>query len=251
LRQLAELMSDTRKEPDRLTGTLRVGLGVPVSRHVIMPLLPTFQRRHPNLQLQFHVQAHPKEMHAEGVELLIRFGEPPDSSLVARKLAQTRHSVYAAPKYLEEAGAPATPDDLLQHRCLVLKVPYWLKEMDEWEFERSGERKVIKITPSVATYDREGLIAAVLTGAGFMKLGCFDPGLVASGQLRKVLTDWSCLGGVPIYALYRKSARMPPKLAAFMAFVAEAFAAFDPEEVTLLHDPGLDALRRRRDFARV
>jgi DNA-binding transcriptional LysR family regulator len=123
--------------------------------------------------------------------------------------------------------------------------------MDEWEFERAGERKLIKVVPTVATFDREGLIAAVLAGAGLMKLGCFDPGLVASGQLRKVLTDWSCPGGFPIYALYRKTARMPPKLAAFLAFVAEAFAAFDPEEITLLHDNSLaDSLRRRRDQAR-
>lgn len=247
LRQLTELESDTRKGPDRISGTLRVGLGVPVSRHVIMPLLPGFLRRHPNLRLQFHVQSQPKEMHAEGVELLIRFGEPPDSNLVARKLAHTRHSVYASPRYIEEAGAPATPDDLPQHRCLLLKVPY-LKPMDEWEFEREGERKVIKVVPSVATFDREGLIAAVLAGAGLMKLGCFDPRLIVSGQLRKVLADWSCPGGFPIYAIYRKTARMPPKLAAFLAFVAEAFSAFDPEEVTLLHDPGLDALRRRRDL---
>jgi DNA-binding transcriptional LysR family regulator len=216
-----------------------------------MPLLPVFLRRHPNLRLQFFVQTQPKEMHAEGVELLIRFGEPPESGLIARKLAHTRHAVYASPKYIELAGAPATPDDLLQHRCLLLKVPFLTKAMDQWEFERSGERKLVKVIPAVATFDREGLIAAVLAGAGLMKLGCFDPGLVASGQLRKVLTDWSCPGGFPIYALYRKTARVSPKLAAFLGFVAEAFAAFDPEEITLLHDSGLaDSLRRRRDQAR-
>jgi hypothetical protein len=75
--------------------------------------------------------------------------------------------------------------------------------------------------------------------------------VAASGQLRKLLTDWSCAGGFPIYALYRKTARMSPKLAAFLGFVAEAFAAFDPEEITLLHDSALaDSLRRRRDQTR-
>jgi hypothetical protein len=85
----------------------------------------------------------------------------------------------------------------MQHRCLLLKVPFLTKAMDEWEFERCGERKLIKVMPAVATFDREGLIAAVLAGAGLMKLGCFDPRLVASGQLCKVLTDWSCPGGFP------------------------------------------------------
>ena len=133
----------------------------------------------------------------------------------------------------------------MQHRCLLLKVPFLTKAMDESEFERSGERRADQSDAGRGNFRPRRLIAAVLAGAGLMKLGCFDPGLVASGQLRKVLTDWSCPGGFPIYALYRKTARMSPKLAAFLGFVAEAFEAFDPEEITLLHDSSLaNSLRR-------
>jgi DNA-binding transcriptional LysR family regulator len=110
------------------------------------------------------------------------------------------------------------------------------KPLDEWEFERAGERKVIRVAAQVVTHDREGLIAAVLAGAGLMRLGCFDSGLIGSGHLRRVLRDWSCPPGYPIYAMYRKTTRVPPKLAVFLEFVEEAFAAFDPEEVTLLHN---------------
>lgn len=187
-------------------------------------------------------------MHAEGVDLLLHISDPPESALIARKIAETRPGVYASPKYLKLAGAPASPDDLARHSCLVLNTRVLNKPLDEWEFERNGQHQLIKVAPSVATYDREGLIAAVLAGAGLMHMECLDPTLITSGQLQKVLTDWSCPSSYPIYAMYRKTPRMPARLSAFLEFVAEAFAAFDPDEITLLHDSSLaNSLRRRRD----
>ena len=95
---------------------------------------------------------------------------------------------------------------------------------------------------------REGLIAAVLAGAGLMRLGCFDPYLIESGQLRKVLGDWTCPPGFAMFAIYRKTARGTPKVAAFLKFVDEALAAFDPEEITLFHRGG-DAIGQRKATA--
>jgi DNA-binding transcriptional LysR family regulator len=107
--------------------------------------------------------------------------------------------------------------------------------LEAWEFQRGDECKVIQVAPRVVTNDREGLVAAVLAGSGLMRVGCFDPYLISSGQLHRVLTDWTCPPGFPIFAMYRKTARTSPKIAAFLEFVEEAFAAFDPEEITLLH----------------
>jgi DNA-binding transcriptional LysR family regulator len=235
LRQMAELESSARKSPERVSGTLRVGVAIPLSRNVIMPLVPEFLRRHPQLRLEFHVQSQPKDMHAEGVDVLIRISDPPVSNLIARKIAQIRHAVYGSPRYLKAAGVPKTPDDLRDHLCLVIKAVGMNRPLEEWEFQRGAERKFINVAPRVVTYDREGLIAAVLAGGGLMRLGCFDPYLIASGQLRRVLSDWTCPPGFPIFALYRKTARTPPKVTAFLQFVEEAFAAFDPEEITLFH----------------
>jgi DNA-binding transcriptional LysR family regulator len=84
------------------------------------------------------------------------------------------------------------------------------------------------------------MIDAVLAGGGLMRIGMFDPALITSGRLRKVLGDWQCVGGQPIYALYRKGSTMPPKIAAFLEFVGECFAGFDPDELTLRHNPTSD-----------
>jgi DNA-binding transcriptional LysR family regulator len=235
LRQLAEIESSARKTPERLTGILRVGLGVPLGRNVIMPMLPIFLRRHPELRLEFHNQSQPKEMHAAGVDVLLRIHDSPESNLIARKIGQIRHAVYASPRYLNVAGAPKTPDDLLHHVCLAIKVADMNRPLDEWEFQRGTERKIVQVVPRVVTHNAEGLVAAVVAGAGLMRLGFFDPYLISSGQLHRVLTDWTCPPGFPIFVMYRKTARMPPKVAAFLQFVEEAFAAFDPEEITLFH----------------
>lgn len=237
LRELAELDSAVSLTPKPLTGTLRIAMSVPISRHIVLPRLPEFMRLHPAVRIECLVLTQVKDMHAGGVDLMLRVGEPPDSELVARKLAQLRFGVYGAQAYLAAAGEPKHPADLHQHRCLVHKPPIALKPLDDWEFERDGERLRVTVPRSLVTDDREGLIAAAIAGGGLMRIGMFDPELIASGQLRPVLGDWRCLGAVPVYALYRKSSRPAPKIAAFLEFAAAAFARFDPQEMTLVHAP--------------
>ncbi|MFN0041147.1 MAG: LysR family transcriptional regulator [Burkholderiales bacterium] len=245
LRQLAELEGSARKTPERLSGTLRVGLATPLGRNVIMPHLPTFLRRYPHLQLEFLNQSQPKDMHAEGVDVLLRVFEPPASNLIARKIGQIRHAVYASPKYLNIAGTPKVPEDLLKHDCLVIRNPEMSRPLNEWQFQRGAEHRTIQVVPRVISQNVEGLLAAILAGSGLMRVGFINPYLISSGQLLRVLDDWTCPPGPPIYAMYRKMARMSPKVAAFLEFVDEAFNAFDPEETTLFHrHQGAPASRR-------
>jgi DNA-binding transcriptional LysR family regulator len=96
---------------------------------------------------------------------------------------------------------------------------------------------VVTVPRTLVTDDREGLIAAVLAGGGLMRIGMFDPRLITSGRLRRVLADWRCPGGPPIYGLYRKTQRMAPKIATFLEFVADVYATFDPDELTVAHLP--------------
>ena len=115
--------------------------------------------------------------------------------------------------------------------------------------ERAGERRLIKVPRSLVTDDREGMIDAVLAGGGLMRIGMLDPALITSGRLRKVLGEWQCVGGQPIYALYRKSSPMPPKIAAFLEFVGECFAGFDSSRGYAHAQP--DFRRERPSYARL
>ena len=175
LDKVADLEVALSRRPERLTGMLRVGLGVNISRYIIMPGLAAFMRRHPGLRLQSSVVSQPKELHAEGLDLLLRVGDPPESGLIARRMAELRFSVYASPEYLKMAGVPAKPEELLRHRCFVHRPLHLAKPLDEWVFESKGERKRLKIPPTFVTNDREALIAAVVGGAGVMRSECSIP----------------------------------------------------------------------------
>jgi DNA-binding transcriptional LysR family regulator len=235
LRQVGELEASARKTPERITGTLRVGLPIPLSSDIVMPNLKSLVRRQPHLRVEFFNMMQPKDMHAEGVDVLVRIGEPPVTNLVARKIAQIRHGVYASPEYLAAAGVPQRPEDLPNFLCLAIKVATMSRPLEEWTFERGKERKVINVAPQVVAHDRQGIIAAVLAGVGLMRLGCFDPSFISSGRLQRVLPEWTCPAGFPIYAMYRRSASTSPKIQAFLGFLEESFALFDPGEVTLFH----------------
>jgi DNA-binding transcriptional LysR family regulator len=236
LHEVAELDSVAGTSDGRVAGTLRVGMHVPIG-HVVMPRVPEFLRRHPALKLECLALNQVKDMHAAGLDLLVRAGEPPESELIARKLAEIKLGVFAAPAYLDAAGEPAEPEDLLQHCCLVHKPPVAMRPWDDWTFERGAERRVVTVPRTLVTDDREGLIAAVLAGGGLMRIGMFDPRLITSGRLRRVLADWRCPGGPPIYGMYRRTQRMAPKIAAFLEFVGDVYAAFDPGELTIAHLP--------------
>lgn len=248
LQQIADLEGAASKAPEALTGILRVGLSVVMGKSVIGPRLAEFMRRHPGLRIEFLMLKQIKDMHASGVDVLLRPGDPPDSGVIARKLAEMKFGVFAAPAYLESAGEPATPQEILRHRCIVYIAPHMMdKPRNEWEFERNGERQLVKVPSTLVTDERESLIAAALAGCGLIQTGMLDPALIASGRLRKVLKDWSCPGGPDYYAFYRKTTRMPAKIAAFLEFVTEALAAFDPDGLTtaLTAKPGGQGRRVR------
>jgi LysR family transcriptional regulator for bpeEF and oprC len=237
LDSLSELEAATSGVRARLKGTLRLGISVPITRHVIMPRLPGFTRRHPELTVECRQMTDPIQMHADGVDLMLYVGEPPESNLIARKLCQVRFGVYGAPAYLKLAGEPAHPRDLEKRRCLILNPKWAGKALDTWEFRRGTEHAVIRVPAALVTNEREGLVDAALAGVGLVRIGFFDPALIATGQLKRVLGDWDCPGGPPLYALYRRARPLPGKIAAFLDFAEDAIAAFDPEELTMIHQP--------------
>jgi DNA-binding transcriptional LysR family regulator len=134
-------------------------------------------------------------------------------------------------------GEPRHPDELAMHRCLGFRPPWLTHPRLDWAFERGGEKKVVRITPTVLSGDREGLMVAAMEGAGIVYMACFDPSLLSGGKLRRLFPEWGAVDSFGIYALCRRSARNVPRVSAFLQFVREAFAAFDPEERTIRHAP--------------
>ena len=86
----------------------------------------------------------------------------------------------------------------------------------------------VQVKPRVVTADRDVVIVAAVAGAGIIGMACFDPELITGHHLRRLLLQWECTDGFNVYALYRKSAALPPRTQAFLDFVRESFVASIP-----------------------
>ena len=216
---LEEAATEAAGSAAEVGGRLRVNVDPWFARMVLAPRLPAFTARYPRVFVDVAVSNHREEM-MTGADIAVRFGPPEASSLIARKLLETRVLTLAAPAYLERHGKPKKPRDLARHECLLFRDPQTGRPFP-WEFRKRGEVEEVAVTGRVVTDDPSVAIAACVAGQGiFQSLAIgLDPWL-ASGQLVKILPDWSD-ELYPLYA-YHPSRHLPPaKVRAFVDFVQE------------------------------
>ncbi len=237
LARMTDLETAASGKREEVGGTLRIGVPAGVARHILMPALPAFARRFPELKIVMINTGSVADMHATGADVNFRIGSVPDSELICRPLATLKFGVYASPVYLREHGVPAHPSELSDHRALVHKAPSssTVSPWDQWDFERERERNRVKVGHHLVTDDREALLVAALSGAGLFRIGMFSPDLLRSGQLVRLLSEWQWPGGPELSLLYRRLPRQPRRVSAFIEFAMNAVAVFDPAEMTIEH----------------
>jgi LysR family transcriptional regulator for bpeEF and oprC len=144
-------------------------------------------------------------------------------------------------------GVPQHPRELAQHRALVHKTPRstTVAPWDLWHFQRGAENGSVQVGHQLVTDDREALLVAALGGAGVFRIGMFAPELLNTGLLVRLFADWEWPGGPELSLLYRRLARQPSRISAFIAFAAECVARFDPGELTVEHRTGRGVHKRR------
>ena len=216
---LEEAATEAAGSAAEVGGRLRVNVDPWFARMVLAPRLPAFSARYPQVFIDVAVSNHREEM-MTGADIAVRFGPPEASSLIARKLLETRVLTLAAPAYLERHGKPKKPRDLARHECLLFRDPQTGRPFP-WEFRKRGEVEEIEVSGKVVTDDPSVAIAACVAGQGiFQSLAIgLDPWL-ASGQLVKILPDWSD-ELYPLYACHPSRHLPPAKVRAFVDFVQE------------------------------
>ncbi|TWT23321.1 LysR family transcriptional regulator [Luteimonas marina] len=137
LTQLVEAERELSGRQVRPGGTIRISLPTPLAHLRILPLLPEFRQRYPDVALDVHVSNRNIDFVAEGFDLAVRGRNPPDSGLVARRLLDDPLVVVAAPGYLADAGTPATLEDLAGHECIQFDLPSSGQRVP-WLFRREG-----------------------------------------------------------------------------------------------------------------
>jgi DNA-binding transcriptional LysR family regulator len=195
---------------------------------VLAPHIDSFLALYPNLTLDIVAMDQLGDLIADGFDVAIRFGAPPSSSLVARKLLKTRTVLVASPAYLARYGRPAHPRDLLKHVCIQVRDSLTGQPIEEWEFSQGNKVERVRTSGRLMVAEFGTMLEACLAGVGIARVKAIGiQRLVAQGALAELLPDW--LGdSFPLYALYASRHLPPAKVRAFIDFVHERLVENQP-----------------------
>jgi DNA-binding transcriptional LysR family regulator len=205
----------------QVRGLLRVSCSM-AGRSQIVPLVAEFTRLYPQVKVALQLEDRMVDLIAEKVDVAVRVSHMPDSSLVARKLADNPRVIVAAPAYLARAGTPHTPAQLGEHACLLYAGPNDARAFNEWPFAGTPEPFRVKVEGALQINDGGALVTAACCGAGLLLIPRrVVAAELARGELVEVLESWPVLPGSPIYAVYPARAWLALKTSAFIGFLQE------------------------------
>jgi len=219
LEALERAVTGSRAEPK---GLLRISATLGFGRQHVAPLLSTFARRFPEVELQLQLGDRPVNLVEQGFDLQVRLGELPDARLTARLLARNRRVLCASPSYLRRAGEPTTPRELARHACL------FIRESEEtygsWHLEQGSRSESVKVRGPLAANDGESVLGWALDGHGILMRSLWEAApMLRSGRLRPVLADWQ-LPPADIYAVFPTRAHLSAKTRALVDWLLDGLA---------------------------
>ena len=207
-------------------GLLRVNATLGFGRSHIAPLISDFVKRYPDVQVQLQLTVNPPPLSEDAFDVCIRFGEPPDARVIARRIASNRRLLCAAPAYLARHGTPQVPNDLVQHNCIGIR------QGDEaygiWRLTSGKRTETVKVRGNLNTNDGEIAVNWALAGHGILMRAEWDIAkYLRSGRLRQVLENWQT-PPADIHAVYPQRLQTAARVRAFVEFVVQAFTATEP-----------------------
>jgi len=218
---LDELLSQSKGTPK---GLLRVNATLGFGRTHVAPLISRFVRSHPEVDVQLQLSVHPPPFSDDAFDVCIRFGEPPDARVIARRIAPNRRLLCASPAYLARCGHPKVPRDLMRHNCIGIRQgdeAYGLWRLSSGRGTRQ-RTEGIKTRGSLTTNDGEIAVKWALDGHGIVMRAEWDINRhLRSGRLVQVLPNYQT-PGADIYAVYSQRYQLSTRVRAFVDFLAQA-----------------------------
>jgi DNA-binding transcriptional LysR family regulator len=200
---------------------VRISATSDFGRHVLKGWLDEFNVQYPEVTFALVLSDSLSNLLLDDIDLAIRFGVPPDSSLVARRLAPNRRVLCASPGYVATHGAPGRPQDLERFDCIVLATASGLA--NEWRFTRGGEVETYTVPLANSRETNDGALARewAVAGYGIAMKSVWDIGSdLRTGKLNLLMPEWRS-PDVPVHALYQRSRYMAPRVRALLDFLVE------------------------------
>jgi len=201
-------------------GRLRVDVPVEFGRSLLIPALPRFTARYPDLHLEVQFNDSVVDLIAEEIDLVVRVGAVREPHLVVRPVVNTRLLTCASAEYLRAHGLPAQPEDLRRH-SLIAYLPTGTRRARPWLFQRGAQRQRLGLPFHIGFNSVEAEIRAATRGVGVVQaMDLVVAEALATGRLQVVLPEWSA-PGKPISVVCRTALRDSPKIRVFAEFAAE------------------------------
>ena len=193
---------------------LRISAPVILGQEAFYAFLSSFLKPHPGIQVDLFVTNLFLDLIVENIDIAIRFGELPDSSLIAQRIGKSVRYVVAAPEYLHGRLPPSRPEDLRQHQCVLLQA-----RNNEAEWHLVSGKKSIKLHVSGPVAARDFHAVSAFTYRGSHGIGLlpstYCDAQIASGELVRLLPDWSS-PEIFVHAVYPTRRFLPAKLLVFL-----------------------------------
>lgn len=216
-----------------LSGNIRLSAPSDFGRQYLSPAIVDFSRRHPEVTFSVFLGERVEDLVANRLDMSIRVGNLPDSSLAIRHIRPNHRVLVASEAYLATHGTPAALDELHHHRCLALE--WHGVVMNEWRFEEAGKERVVRVTPAMVCDDGALLRQWALSGAGIAGKSWWDVKRdVEEGRLQVLFaerfTGFSPLDRkeVGLQFVFPQRKLQPPQVSAFMAFFIDWLGESSP-----------------------
>jgi DNA-binding transcriptional LysR family regulator len=221
--EIADAESEVMRFGVRPSGRVRMTLGTAFATYALVPALPEFMARYPEISLDLIITEVAVDLAETGADLAIRIGPLGDAPLAARRIGELERVISAAPAYLDKHGIPRLPEDLAKHDCLTVSgVP----GQAVWPFRDVAGVRSVPVKGAITVNNAETLYELALQGLGIIRLSDIIVGpAIRSGRLVPILTDVHQPEPLPLHAVYPPFRRRPPKVGAVIDFLVEKFAS--------------------------
>lgn len=223
LRDLEDIDASFNLARGRPRGHLRIDVGGSTACDVLIPLLPEFIARYPDIRVDLGVSDRSVDLISDNVDCVIRGGPLDSSSLVARRLGEAALITCATPGYLKQYGMPAYPDELKNGHRLVSYVSSQTGRATPFRFERDGEKSEIKVEHRVGVNESNAHLAAGLAGLGIVQTFAYAAAsALHNGTLVEILAPWRP-APYPFHVVYPQTRHVTHRLRVFMDWLLECF----------------------------
>jgi DNA-binding transcriptional LysR family regulator len=196
-----------------IRGLLRITAPVQFGRRHVAPIVSAFLNEHPEIQIELTLNDRNLDLIEQGLDLAVRIGGLPDSTLVARQVGSVQRLVVASPRYIAARGAPRIPSDLTKHDTIFGMAR---SSAREWRFGKKGRGAVVRVSPRLLVDDVETQVQAAKAGRGVTRVLSYQVTKeLAAGTLVRLLRDFEP-EPLPVQLVTMSRVHMTSKVRAFI-----------------------------------